>query len=257
MNSARCWIVALPLIGVFAGPFAEAPGQVVRPSIRVSETSFDKTNFGQLTVTAARNKAEESLRAYLMMVDKAVSLSSEQYESLALAGRLDIHRFFAEYAGIKRTVKFTLAATEDWQQAFQDLQTAVKPLRTRFESGLHDESSLLAKTIVTSLRPEQREQLRDLLERRLRMQYEHQIRVALGLIDYKLPLTDAERIKITKLLSEKTEPLVRDPSPPRLVTQVLGRMALIEMDLQEILPAEEVIVLGELIRSSQQAEVRP
>jgi hypothetical protein len=253
------WVAAgLLMQGVIAGPLSAVQFGGGRAQVRVSETAFDKSNFGQLTVIAARNKAEESLRTYLMLIQKAAALTPEQRNKLELAGRIDIHRFFSDYASAKRTVTFGLLTSEELQQTFLQMQQAVQPMATRYEAGLYDESSLLAKTLVTTLGPDQREKLSDLFEERKRTQYEHQIRLTLAMIDHKLPLTQKERITITTLLLTKTDPPTPAPSPKRLVFPVLRQMASIEQELLELFTSdEEAAVIRELIQVGNEAEVKP
>lgn len=248
------WIAAVLLLHVLVADRLHAvqftPAQA---QVRISETSFDKSNFGQLSLIAARNQAEDSLQTYLRLIDEAASLTAEQREKLELAGRIDIHRFFTEYENLKRPVNFGLTTIEEWRQTVPALQKSVQPLAARFASGLHDDSSLLAKTLVTTLQPAQQQKVDKLLEDRKRLRYEHQIRIALAMLDFQIPLTQSERTKIKTWLLTKTQPPDHYSASVPISVQILIQMAQIEDDLQELLAEEEAAAMRILIRAAKRS----
>lgn len=257
MSGAKRVAAGLLLPGIFASSLLAVQVGNLGAQIRVSETSFDKSNFGQLTVIAARNKAEDSLQTYLTMIDQDASLSDQQRDKLRLAGRLDIHRFFADYARAKRGFAFGRVAVQGWQEELLRLRTAVRPLADRYVAGLHDESSLFSKTLYSTLDADQRLVVERLFRERKRARYQHLIRLTLAMIDYRLPLTEQERTTITELLLTKTEPPGYASSSVGLVFLVLGQMASIEDELRDHLSDEDLAVLVELIRTGQESAKKP
>lgn len=217
--------------------------------VRVSETSFDKGNFGQLTVIAARKKAEDSLQAYLTLIEKAGGLTKAQRIKLDLAGQIDIHRFFSDYASAKRAMMFGSVPRSELQATFAGMQKVVQPMVSRYASGLHGESSLLAKMLATTLEENQRASVSEMFRERKKLIYANHIRMTLAMIDRRIPLTEKERSTITTLLLSRTDPPESYGASTTSLFQVVARMGQIEDTLRELFSDEEEVVISDLIQA--------
>jgi hypothetical protein len=219
-----------------------------------NEQAFDQSNFSQLTMLAARKRCEDSLQASLELVDKAAALSNGQKSKLELAGQIDIHRFFASYEDLKRTIPFGNLPRKEWQTRLAQIQDEVLPMKTRFSQGLHGETSLFAKTLATTLNAEQNRNVHELFLQRARNVYVNYIRVTLAVVDRAVPLTRKQRSRISKLLISQTEPPASYGTSATPIHQVLHRMAQVEKELREVFSEQEWVVISKLIQTGEDAE---
>jgi hypothetical protein len=246
---ARLFVIAaIALQGVLVDRLCAVQFGAGGLSVRVSETSFDKGSFGQLTVIAARKKAEDSLQAYLTLIDKAAGLTKAQRSKLDLAGQIDIHRFFSDYASAKRAMTFGIVPRNDLQATLVRMRKVALPMVSRYASGLHVESSLLAKMLATTLEEDQRASVTEMLRERKKLIYANHIRMTLAMIDHRIPLTEKERSTITTLLLSRTDPPESYGASTTSPFQVLARMGQIEDALRELFSDEEELVISEMIR---------
>jgi len=224
-------IAAVSFVVVTCGIAAsESRGQVVvnalgANQIRYPEESWNQQIFG-IQPAEARVLARRGLQLRLEAMDRAVSLSEPQRSKLALAGEGDIHRFFAEYERVRDGCTFGQISRDDLQK----LMTKAQPLQKRYQSGLHGRGSLFDKTVASLLTGQQRERLDAMRKERRRREYRDRIRIALMILDRKLPMTAAQREELTELLIEHTPPPRRYGNQNAQLAMVLGQFAKLPND---------------------------
>lgn len=210
---------------------SESRGQVVMNAlganqIRYPEESWGRQIFGNQPAETARVLARRGLQLRLEAMDRAVSLSEPQRSKLELAGEGDIHRFFAEYERVRDSCTFGQISRDDLQK----LMTKAQPLQKRYQSGLHGRGSLFDKTVASLLTGQQRERLDTMRKERRRREYRDRVRIALMILDRKLPMTAAQREELTELLIEHTPPPQRYGNQNAQLAMVLGQFAKLPND---------------------------
>ncbi len=247
-----CGVIAI-VIG-FSNPRCVALDVVANDLIQLTEQSFVQNVFGnQRSDVAARQHAEQSLQVRIDFIGEAIQLTDAQRSKLELAGQGDIHRFFTDYQRVKRSMTFGGIPRDKWQQVWQKTQ----PLSARYTDGLHGPRSLLAKTVLSTLDADQRTRFATLQKDHDIAIYSDHIRMALAMIDRKVPLTRGQRNDLTDLL-------VRDTSPPEYYGQtsmhfyvVLGRMSeLREKDLKQIFSDTEWPLIKGLMQQGKMIMAR-
>jgi hypothetical protein len=220
--------------------------------IQFTEQSFIQNVFGNYrTYNAAREHAENALQVQIDFVANAVPLSDDQKNKLELAGRGDIHRFFTDYERVKRGMTFGGIPRDEWQEVWQKTQ----PLSTRFAAGLHGARSLLAKSITSTLAPEQKEVFDAMKRQRDTDIYLDHIRMTLALIDRKIPLTRQQRDTVTQMLIRgTTPPLFYGQSNSRLYVVLLKMTELPEEELRAVFNQDEWKIVDALLRQARAME---
>lgn len=194
-----------------------------------------------MSLAAARQRAEDLLAGRLEFVAQIGSLQPSQRRKLELAGRGDIVRFFESVERLLSQLPHGSVRQSEWQEAWQKLA----PVRQQFTWGLHERGSLFHKTVRTTLTAEQLEALDRLEQQRARRHYEAQIAAALAMFDSHVPLTIAQRQRLTELL-------LAQPLPPRQAAQnpyqywfIFYRMSrLPEQELKRLFDEVEWKVVG-------------
>jgi hypothetical protein len=225
-------------------------------TVSFSESSFDKTNFDQLTVIGARKKCEDTLAASIALVDQAAALTDGQRSKLELAGQLDIHRFFDRYASSKRELRFGALPLKTWQAQIAEAEKRLLPLRTGYAEGLHRHDSLFDKTLSTALDEAQYQRVQEMFRQRTASTYANYIRITLAMLDRKVPLSVAQRHAITQRLLANTQPPETYGTGSLPIHQVLSQLAKIDSELPGILSPAELAVIRQLIESSEAAQAR-
>ncbi len=167
--------------------------------------------------------------------------------------RLDIERFFASYEEIKRRFKFGSMPRNEWQAAVARMQAEAKPIKAKYEAGIHGESSLFAKTLTNTLDPDQLTSVQTLHQVRANRAYANYIRYTLAFIDPKLPLSKMQRDTITELMLEHTTPPESYGTLLHPAYRVLSRMAQIEDQIRVLFSDQEWAVIEPLIEIAKKA----
>ncbi len=247
--SAGCLAATLSMLVGSPRPAAALDVQVVQ----LAEKTFDQNAFGKLTVIGAEIKCSESLQARIELLQKATELTAAQRRKLELAGQLDIERFFASYESIKRRFKFGSMPRNEWQAAVAKMQAEVKPFKTRYEAGIHGETSLFAKTLANTLDHDQLTSVQTLDQVRANRAYANYIRYTLASIDLKLPLSRKQRETISELLLEHTTPPESYGPLLHPTYHVISRMAQIEDRIRVLFSDQEWAVIEPLIEVAKKA----
>lgn len=175
--------------------------------IQVDERQLISWAFGDLvSLSAARQRAEELLAGQIEFVAHVGTLQPAQRRKLELAGRGDIVRFFESAEKLLSQQPRGQVSQAECQEVWQKLS----PVRQQFTLGLHERGSLFHKTVRTTLTSEQLETLDRMEQQRAKRHYEAQIAAALAMLDCRIPLTRAQRERLTELLlAEATPPRMR------------------------------------------------
>lgn len=185
-------------------PVAQA-GMVRINAFVMNDAQFDQWVFGNMGVAnpgAARNKLDSMLTLNVDSLDRVCRLTPLQKKKLVLAGHGDIKRFFDRIDDLRK--KFTKNKND--QNAWQNLWQEVQPLRNSFNSGFFEGDSIFAKSIKTTLSPEQAARHRQLLLERTHYRYWAKVDLAMELINNEVGFTDDQRVQMLKLLKEETKP---------------------------------------------------
>ena len=177
-------------------------------NVRNMDAQIDQWLFpGCVNAEMGRQKIETQIKLQLAEIDRACSLSAAQKERLALAARGDLQRFLEQVATLRRK----LDALKNDQQNMGQIWQEVQPFQARQARGLTGPDSLLAKTTLTTLTPEQAEQYDAAQRDRRGFHYHSMIFAALHELEGTVAFTGQQRESLTKILM--TFP------PPRLLGQ--------------------------------------
>ncbi|MCG8648238.1 MAG: hypothetical protein MI861_00305 [Pirellulales bacterium] len=220
--------------------------------IQFTEQSFIQNIFrNQQSFASARKHCEQALKVQIDFVENSVTLTDQQRRKLELAGRGDIHRFFTDVQRVKRGIKFGGIPRDQWQQVWQKTQ----PLQARYSAGLHGSNSLFAKTISAALEPSQRETFAATKRKREQAIYEDNIRMALSMLDRKVPLTRRQRLTVTELMLKETSPPTFYGEASMHFYVVLFQMTQVPQDeLKSIFADNEWQVVDGMLRQAKAME---
>jgi hypothetical protein len=245
-RSARLFLLVL-LISL--GHRSEAFSQ----NVHFGEEAFDKVTFSQMTQLEARQKCEEALQQAVQQTQAIAELTGDQRDKLMTAGQLDIHRFFARYQEAKREIPFGNVPRDQWQQLSTESHASVRSLSRQFLQGLHDESSLYAKTLRTILDEDAIAEVQRANEMSARAEYADQIDTAMLVVGRQVRLTPEQRKAIRERLLEQTDPPAMFGTSLMPLYFVLANMGEIEDDLRGLFNDQEWRTLGKLIEAGRTA----
>ena len=221
--------------------------------IHFSETDFDKVTFSQMSTVEARRKCEEALQDRLLLIVKTVKPSSGERERLMMAGKLDIHRYFARYDEAKRKIPFGSVPRDEWQQISSESHAAVRSISREFMAGLHGTGSLFRGTLVGILDAEELRRVATAQESAARAEYADHIDTALLVVGRQVKLPSAKRMRIKTVLLEQTKPPAMLGSSLMPLYFVLANMGELEEELRPLFDDEEWKTVGKLIQAGRTA----
>jgi hypothetical protein len=177
------------------------------PTIGIEQ--FDSWIFqGTLNRDQAKTTLESRIDLEITRISQTVSLTEEQKERLKLAGRGDIKRF---YDRVEKARQKFLSMGEQWEQnRINEAYQLAVPLQQELRNGLFGETSLLQKVVVSTVDEEQAEAMRQEAERQMRLRKESAVKVFVANLGRQVPLTSAQRTKLTDLLLEKMKSIGRE-----------------------------------------------
>lgn len=174
------------------------------PQFEINQATFDQWIYGnRLRTSTAVQYLESLLDVRLAEVGRACKLSDSQLDRLRLAGRGDIKRFgdrvaevHADFDRLKRD-----------QSRMNDLFQRVQPLAAQLNAGLFGDGSIFAKSIGTTLTPEQAEAQRAAARAKARYRYRAKVLLAVANLDAAVGLTsDQQRRYVAAILDGTTPP---------------------------------------------------
>lgn len=236
---------------LFLTPHLGAVPLMAQPvrEIQINEQTIMSWIFNNRQSTdRVREELEEIIQTRIDLIVAACDLSPEQRAKLELAGAGDIHRFFNEYAALRRTIRMGNVSIEEYQEINQKVQ----PVRQKYSAGLHSRESLFAKAVPYVLDARQQSQYAEFERARRKRQYESMVRGTVALIENEIPLSNDQREKFLKLILAEEAPLRVDVVSYYHVYLVLYRISKIpEEQLKPIFLENEWKVMKPLINRGQ------
>jgi hypothetical protein len=175
-----------------------------------TDEQFDQMVFQQdRNADGARRRLEPMLVLHLESIDRSCKLTDAQRKKLQLAGRGDIKRFFDHYEAAKQKLQLV----KDDQQKLQEIWQDISPLQMTLSSGLFEADSLFYKSLHNTLTSGQCARY-DAVERE-RREFNHRasIEQAVSAWEQAVPLRDAQRQELIKLLTKQAKAPHRSAGP--------------------------------------------
>jgi hypothetical protein len=184
-----------------AEPNAAVP---IRGAVVFNQAQFDQWLFGNLgTANAgvARNKLDALLTLSVEDLVRTCDLTPFQKKKLLLAGHGDIKRYFDRVEEARKKFQSVKNNQNQLGLMWQDIQQ----LQTAFQ-GIFDEGSIFAKSLKSTLKPEQVVAHEKVVRDRLFYRYQARVDLAMEMLNNNVGFTDAQREQLVKLLFEGTRP---------------------------------------------------
>ena len=184
----------------------DAVDDLVNDGFELDSSMFHQWIFGSGNkIVSTPEHLESLLLLALEDVDRACSLSEAQRRKLLLAGHGDRKRFMdrvAEARGVFERLRHDPNGSAEIVQYTQ-------PLAASFAAGLYGEGSFFAKTIGTTLSPEQASRHRETLLEKARFRYKAKVSLVLASLDARVGFTADQRRRYVALVLEETMPPTR------------------------------------------------
>jgi hypothetical protein len=167
-----------------------------------TDEMFDQWVFQQdRDAAGARQRLDSLLALRIDEVDRASHLTEDQKQKLQLAGKGDMKRFFARYQTVKKRFQLVKQDQQKMQQIWQD----INPLQMSLQAGLFNEDSLLIKSLLHTLPPEQFAHYDAIDRERRGFRHRAAIEMTLAILEQNMPLRAAQRRELIGLLTDRTK----------------------------------------------------
>jgi len=208
-------------------------------------------NNNRRSVDQIRQELEEIVQTRVDLIAHACDLTPEQQQKLTLAGEGDIHRFFNEFQALRRTLPTGSVTQQEYQEMWQKIQ----PFRQRYNAGLFNDDSLMAKSVRYILQENQVSRYEEFEQRRRQRYFESAVRGTIAMMEDELPLTAEQREKLIKLvLEQKADIRVQQTSYYQMYA-VLYQMSLIpEGQLKPIFLDNEWVIMKAFLDRGRQLQ---
>lgn len=168
----------------------------------LNEQQFNSWAFGNANSSNnARESLDTQLTVYLNDIERSCQLPPYQREKLELAGRGDIERFFA----LVDQKRDQLQGKAFDQNKISDVYQELQPIQQRFNQGLFEGDSLLAKTAATILDTDQATRYEEVLRERRAFHYRAKVELFITKLGDSLGLTNEQRDTFIKVVLERTQ----------------------------------------------------
>jgi hypothetical protein len=169
-----------------------------------NEAQFEQWLFGNLgtgSAGAARNKVEALLTLSVEDLSRTCGLTLLQKKKLLLAGHGDIKRYFDRIDEARKKFKSVKNDPNQFGLMWQDIQV----LQTAFH-GIFEEESIFAKSLKSTLSPQQAAEHEKVVRDRLLYRYQARVDLVMEMLNNNVGFTDDQRERLVKLLLEDTKP---------------------------------------------------
>jgi hypothetical protein len=184
------------------GPAPNARAAELRRAQFDVEANINSWVCGSVNRAQAERKAESLLTLRINSLERAGGLSKDQVEKLRLAAHNDVVSFFRKVEALKQECR----GINVNDQKFQEMWQKIEPLRSQFNAGLLDETSLFNKVLQGICRRNPSAPYLEEERQRRRFRYRATIEVAVTMFEAGVPLTDVQRQKFLKVLFNELEP---------------------------------------------------
>ncbi len=176
----------------------------LRGGVQFNEAQFDQWLFGNLgtaNVGVARNKLDALLTLSVEDLGRTCGLTPLQRKKLLLAGRGDIKRYFDRVEEIRKKFQSVKNDQNQLGLMWQDIQV----LQTAFQA-IFEEGSIFAKSLKSTLSPEQAVEHEKVVHERLLYRYQARVDLTMEMLNNNVGFTDAQRERLVKVLIDETRP---------------------------------------------------
>jgi hypothetical protein len=189
------------MLAVFAVALPADPVQAQHKFV-MDDNQFNGWLF-QGTGQAPNQESEVTLM--VEAIDRTCHLSAEQKEKLRLAGEGDYARFEQKVNDLRSECVGKTYDQNEIQALFQKFQ----PLTAQYQSGMLGPSSLFAKVVHRTLRPEQQEEYEAAEAERRKTRHAAKVRLFVAILEQSCPLKASQRDALVDLLLKETRPALR------------------------------------------------
>ncbi|TWU26012.1 hypothetical protein [Bythopirellula polymerisocia] len=177
-----------------------APAPALAQEFKMTEEQFNSW------LTNGRENPKDRLQAQLQvelsLVDLSCELEPKQKEKLTLAAERDIARFEDQVGQIREEV---VGKTLD-QNKIGEVYQRIQPLNQQLQNGFFGPTSLFAKVLPRALTAAQQETIAQLKSEQYHRRYEAILRLYVVGLEKSLPMTEAQRQGLLRILIESTRP---------------------------------------------------
>jgi hypothetical protein len=186
----------------------------------IHESNFDIWVFGNTRNNlSARDRLESLLRLNVDEVERACGLSEAQRKKLLLAGHGDL-KHFLDRVEEARAVFHQLKRD---QSRINEVFQMTQPLAATLRTGLFGDDSFFAKTLRSTLDPEQASRYREVLRERSQFRYQAKVNLAVANLDAAVGFTADQRRRLVELTLKETTPFEKPAG------QYEGQVVLLKM----------------------------
>jgi hypothetical protein len=215
--------------------------EVAGASYDIDESMFSQWVYGAGTkVASVPEHLESTLMLAIEDIDRSCSLSEAQRRKLVLAGHGDRKRFLDRVADARRVFE-RLRHDPDGPT---EIVKYTGPLAADYDFGLYGEGSFFAKTLATTLTPEQASRYREAQQEKLKFRYRAKVTLILASLDTYVGFTSDQSRKLGALILEETTPPRRVGGPYESEVVLVKIASLPESKLRPILDESQWKTLG-------------
>jgi hypothetical protein len=169
----------------------------------IHESNFDIWVFGNnRNNLSARDRLESLLMLNVDEVERACGLSAAQKRKLLLAGRGDMKHFLDRVAEARSVFHQIRRDQARMNEVFQ----MTRPLAATLQAGLFGDDSFFAKTLRTTLDPEQVSRYREAVHEKAQFRYRAKVGLAVATLDANVGFTAEQRRRLIELTLKETTP---------------------------------------------------
>jgi len=188
---------------VSAQDVIEVEVQPVQNQFFLADQTFDQWVFGNVRTNLSPEERFDSFLALSIAdVERTCSLSEPQKRKLLLAGRGDIKRFNDRLAEARAVFE---RYRRD-QNKMGEIQQETIPLAELFKDGLFGEGSFFAKSLETTLNPDQSDRRREAIREKKQFLYRSKVSLGLAKLDAAVGFTTEQYHRFAAVILEETTP---------------------------------------------------
>jgi hypothetical protein len=189
---------------------AREAAEVAGASFDIDESMFNQWVYGSgPKVASIPEHLESTLMLAIEDIDRSCSLSEAQRRKLVLAGHGDRKRFLDRVDDARRVFE-RLRHDPDGPT---EIVKYTGPLAADYDFGLYGEGSFFAKTLATTLTPDQASRYRNAQQEKLKFRYRAKVTLILSSLDTYVGFTSDQSRKLGALILEETTPPRRVGGP--------------------------------------------
>lgn len=198
----------------------------------------------------AKSALESAVRVKVQALTNEFGLTETQRETLLLAARGDMKRFFDRVTRCFAQVEGMQMDEDGFQKAWE----MTLPLQQELRKGLFEEDSLFTKVLHRTLTAEQSQQVREAEEMRDRQRTEAIVNAYIAMLDTQIPMLAKQRSQLSEMLRDAITKLPKDQDEYMMMMVVYHAGRLPREKLLEIFDEEQMKALDRLGSEMEGAE---